>query len=39
MKQRRQLATEVREEAFRRIDADSTFEPRRYLRLVSRERT
>lgn len=39
MKQRRQLATEVREEAFRRIDADGTFEPRRYLRLVSRERT
>jgi hypothetical protein len=39
MKQRRQLATEVREEAFRRIDADPTFEPRRYLRLVSRERT
>jgi hypothetical protein len=39
MKQRRQLATEVREEAFRRIDADNTFEPRRYLRLVSRERT
>ena len=39
MKQRRQLATEVREEAFRRIDADGSFEPRRYLRLVSRERT
>jgi len=39
MKQRRQLATEVREEAFRRIDADATFEPRRYLRLISRERT
>ena len=38
MKQRRQLATEVREEAFRRIDADSSFEPRRYLRLISRER-
>jgi hypothetical protein len=39
MKQRRQLATAVREEAFRRIDADNTFEPRRYLRLVSRERS
>jgi hypothetical protein len=38
MKQRRALAAEVRAEAFRRIDADASFEPRRYLRLVSRDR-
>ena len=37
MRQRRELAGQVREEAFRRIEADSNFEPRRYLRLVSRE--
>lgn len=34
---RREVAREVREEAFKRIEADSSFEPRRYLRLVSRE--
>ena len=39
MRQRRELAGQIREEAFRRIDADSSFEPRRYLRLVSRERS
>ncbi len=39
MRQRRELAGEIREEAFRRIDADGTFQPRRYLRLVSRERS
>ena len=39
MKQRRALAAEVRAEAFRRIDADSNFEPRRYLRLISRDRS
>ncbi|BDE06849.1 hypothetical protein WPS_21250 [Vulcanimicrobium alpinum] len=39
MKQRRELAGAIREEAFRRIDADGSFEPRRYLRLVSRERS
>ncbi|HEX3550605.1 MAG TPA: hypothetical protein VHT53_09520 [Candidatus Elarobacter sp.] len=38
MRQRRDLATQIREEAFRRIDADSSFEPRRYLRLIARER-
>lgn len=38
MRQRRELAGQIREEAFRRIDADASFEPRRYLRLVSRER-
>ena len=38
MRQRRELATQIREEAFRRIDGDSSFEPRRYLRLISRER-
>ncbi len=38
MRQRRELAGQIREEAFRRIDADGTFEPRRYLRLIARER-
>ena len=38
MRQRRELAGAIREEAFRRIDGDSSFEPRRYLRLVSRDR-
>ncbi len=39
MRQRRELATQIREEAFRRVDADSSFAPRRYLRLISRERS
>jgi hypothetical protein len=39
MRQRRELSTQIREEAFRRIDADGSFEPRRYLRLISRDRT
>jgi hypothetical protein len=38
MRQRRELAGQIREEAFRRIDADGSFEPRRYLRLIARER-
>jgi hypothetical protein len=38
MRQRREIAGQIREEAFRRIDADSAFEPRRYLRLITRER-
>lgn len=38
MRQRRELGNTIREEAFRRIDADSSFEPRRYLRLIARER-
>jgi hypothetical protein len=38
MRQRRDLAGEIREEAFRRIDSDGSFEPRRYLRLIARER-
>ena len=38
MRQRRELGTQIREEAFRRIDADASFEPRRYLRLIARER-
>ena len=38
MRQRRELASEIREEAFRRIDGDASFEPRRYLRLIARER-
>lgn len=39
MRQRRELAGQIREEAFRRIDADGSFEPRRFLRLISRERS
>jgi len=38
MRQRRELAGEIREETFRRIEADTAFEPRRYLRLISRDR-
>jgi hypothetical protein len=38
MRQRRELGTQIREEAFRRIDADASFEPRKYLRLIARER-
>jgi hypothetical protein len=34
---RREVAGQVREETFKRIDADSSFEPRKYLRLISRE--
>jgi hypothetical protein len=34
---RRDVAGQVRDEAFKRIDADSAFEPRKYLRLISRE--
>jgi hypothetical protein len=34
---RREVAAQVREEAFKRIDADSSFEPRKYLRLISRD--
>lgn len=34
---RREVAGQVREEAFRRIDADASFEPRKYLRLIARE--
>jgi hypothetical protein len=34
---RREVAGGVREETFKRIEADSSFEPRKYLRLISRE--
>jgi hypothetical protein len=34
---RREVAGQVREETFKRIEADSAFEPRKYLRLISRE--
>ena len=34
---RREVAGQVRDETFKRIEADSSFEPRKYLRLVSRE--
>ncbi len=34
---RKQLAGQVREEAFKRAEADTTFGPRKYLRLISRE--
>lgn len=37
MRRRRELAGQIREEAFRRVEADGDFEPRRYLRLLSRE--
>lgn len=37
MRQRRELAGQIREEAFRRVEADPAFEPRRYLRLLSRD--
>lgn len=37
MRQRRELAAQIREEAFRRIDADGSFQPRRYLRMIARE--
>ncbi len=37
LRQRRELAAQVREEAFRRVEADPDFAPRRYLRLLSRE--
>jgi hypothetical protein len=34
---RREVAAQVREETFKRIEADSSFEPRKYLRLISRD--
>jgi hypothetical protein len=34
---RREVAGQVREETFKRIEAESAFEPRKYLRLISRE--
>jgi len=34
---RKALANQIREEAFRRIEADTAFGPRKYLRLISRE--
>jgi hypothetical protein len=34
---RREVAAQVREEAFKQIEADSSFEPRKYLRLISRD--
>ena len=34
---RRQLAGAIREEAFRRVESDAAFGPRKYLRLISRE--
>ena len=34
---RRDLGSQIRAEAFARIDADSTFEPRKYLRLIARD--
>jgi hypothetical protein len=33
---RKKLASQVREETFKRLDADTSFEQRKYLRLVSR---
>ena len=37
LRARREIAGEVREETFKRIEADSSFEPRKYLRLISRD--
>jgi hypothetical protein len=34
---RRDVSGQVREETFKRIDADTTFEARKYLRMISRE--
>jgi hypothetical protein len=34
---RREVAGQVREETFKRIEADSSFEARKFLRLISRE--
>jgi hypothetical protein len=34
---RRDVAGQVRDETFKRIEADAAFEPRKYLRLVSRD--
>lgn len=34
---RRQVAGQVREETFKRIEADTSFDARKYLRLISRE--
>ncbi len=34
---RKALAAQVREEAFKRVDADASFVPRKFLRLISRE--
>jgi hypothetical protein len=34
---RRDVAGQVRDETFKRIEADSSFEPRKYLRLISRD--
>lgn len=34
---RREVAGQVREETFKRIEAESSFEPRKYLRLISRD--
>jgi hypothetical protein len=34
---RREVAGQVREETFKRIEAETSFEPRKYLRLISRE--
>jgi hypothetical protein len=37
MHQRRELASQVRDEAFRRVGSDTSFEERKYLRLISRD--
>jgi hypothetical protein len=34
---RRDVSGQVRDETFKRIDADTGFEPRKYLRMISRE--
>jgi hypothetical protein len=37
LKTRKALAKQVREEAFKTVEADAAFAPRKYLRLISRE--
>ncbi|GAC1429179.1 MAG: hypothetical protein NVSMB5_23720 [Candidatus Velthaea sp.] len=37
LRARREIAAQVRERAFLRVEADASFEPRKYLRLIARE--
>lgn len=37
LRSRKALTGQIREEAFKRIESDATFSPRKYLRLISRE--
>ncbi len=37
LRSRKALTGQIREEAFKRVESDATFAPRKYLRLISRE--